>query len=277
MRAAFGATGAALALVAAQPSDASSLAALDAQNADPAMVEGAEAWKYAIVDPQKVADDAYENYKIGHCMHTTFTAIVLNVAEALEKKDPLAARRMASFPFHMMHYGASGANGFGSLCGSLNGAMAAISLFVSDSKTRKALINEIGRFYERAMLPTYLPKDAQEQDFPQSIANSLLCHVSSGKWCAIAKVRTDSHERSERCTRLSADVARKTAELLNVNFAALNSSDVKLVVEYAATEPTATCVSCHDKSGKNADVIGTSTCSECHPDITVDHHDSTAK
>ena len=245
-----------------------------AANASPAMVEGAEAWKYAVVDPKKVADDAYENYGVGRCMHTTFRAIVANVADALEEKDPLAAREIASFPFHMMRYGSSGANGFGTLCGAVNAAMAAVGLFVSDSDARKAILNEIGRYYERTMLPVYVPKDADpSESYPQTIANSLLCHISSGKWVELAQVKSNSPERTERCSRLSADLARKTVELLNANFAALNSPDVAPVVSLKRTEPTATCVSCHDKSGTNADTIGTMTCSECHPEKTVDHHE----
>lgn len=240
--------------------------------ANPAMVEGAEAWKYAVVDPKQVADDAYENYSVGRCMHTTFKAIVENVADALAEKDPLAAQQMKSFPFHMMRYGGSGANGFGSLCGAVNAAMAAIGLFVSDGDTRKALCNEIGWFYERTLLPIYKPEDARdEQDYPQTIANSLLCHISSAKWAGVAQVKTNSPERTERCSRLSADLAQKVAELLNQNLAALNSADVAPVVSLKRAQPTATCVSCHDKSGTNADMIGTSACSECHPDYDVEH------
>ncbi len=248
-------------------------------NAEPAktggaaMVDGKDAWKYAVVDPQKVADAAYENYSIGHCMHTTFYAIVSAVAEALEAKDPLAAREIASFPFHMMKYGGSGAGGFGSLCGSLNAAMAAVGLFVSESKTRSALLAELGLFYEQTMLPTYVPKDAKEkEEYPQTISNSILCHISSGKWCELAQARTDSPERTERCSRLSADVARFTVELLNRNFAALNSSDAAPVVAFKRAEPTATCVACHDKKGDVSNIIGQMSCNECHPTKTPDHH-----
>ena len=229
--------------------------------------------EYAVVDPQKVADAAYENYAVGRCMHTTFMAIVSAVAEALETQDPLAAREIASFPFHMMRYGGSGAGGFGSLCGSLNAAMAAVGLFASDSKTRGALLTELGLFYERTMLPTYVPKDAdKDEGYPQTISNSLLCHISSGKWCELAQARADSPERTERCSRLSADVARFTVELLNRNFAALNSSETAPVVAFKRSEPTATCVACHDKKGDVSNIIGQMSCNECHPTQTPDHH-----
>ncbi len=240
---------------------------------DAAIVDGVEAWKYAIVDPDKVAADAYADYHTGRCMYTTFKAIVANVADALEATDPLAASALRSFPFHMMRYGDAGANGWGSLCGALNGAMAAIGLFASTSATRAALCDELGSYYERTMLPIFKPSDADESEvMPQTISDSVLCHVSSGKWAKLAQVRTDSPERTERCSRLSADIAKKTVEILNLNIAALNAKDVKPIVEFQRPEPTATCVACHDKKGTNADSIGKMTCNECHPEKTPEHH-----
>ena len=240
---------------------------------DPAMIDGVEAWKYVKIDPQSVADQAYNDYPVGHCMHTTFKAIVDHVADALEQTDPLAARTMKAFPFHMFHYGSSGGDGLGSLCGSLNGAMAAINLFVSNDKVRKAITNELAIYYERTLLPIYEPADAGNEPYPRTISNSVLCHVSSGKWCELAQVQSGSPERTERCSRLSADVAKKAAELLNLNMAGLNSADVAPVVTLKRSEPTATCVKCHDKGGDTGDVIGKMACGECHPEKTPDHHD----
>lgn len=242
----------------------------EASAVNPAVAEGSEAWKYAIVDPDKVARDAYEVYHVGHCMHATFTAIIQNVGEALSKTDPLAAQAVLNFPLHMMHYGASGVNGWGSLCGAVNAACAAIGLFCGSSKTAKALQDEIGNYYESAMLPEFMPEDAEP--IPQTIAGSILCHVSSGKWCHVAKARSDSPERSDRCARLSADLAKKTVELLNLNFKQLNVEESAPVVAYKRPEPTASCAKCHSKGGETSDVIGKMTCSECHPEKTVDHH-----
>ena len=259
------------ALLTANPSRAAALALPNPD--DPAMVDGVEAWKYVEIDPQSVANQAYDDYHIGHCMHTVFKAIVDHVAAALEKSDPLAARTMRAFPFHMFHYGASGGNGIGSLCGALNGALAAINLFVSNEKTRKAISTDLIRFYERTLLPEYEPADSDGKPFPKTISNSVLCHISSGKWCELAQVKSGSPERSERCTRLAADVARKTAELLNLNLAGLNAADVAPVVTFKPTEPTATCVACHDKGGDTGNIIGKMTCTECHSDKTPDHHE----
>lgn len=257
-----GATNAARAAGAALPADG-----------NPALVEGKEAWKYVKVDPDAVADAAYVGYPAGHCMCTTFQSIVQTVGEELEKTDPLAARELLEFPFHMFHYGASGGNGLGTLCGSLNGAMAAINLFVSEEKMRKAITSELALYYEHALLPVYVPADADdEKPFPQTIANSPLCHVSSGKWCELAQVKSGSPERTERCSRLSADIAKKTVELLNLNFAGLNTPDVAPVVSLKRTEPTATCAKCHDKGGDTGNIIGSMTCNECHPEKTPDHH-----
>lgn len=241
-----------------------------AAGVNPACVEGQHSWKYAIVDPDKVARDAYYGYPEGHCMHTTFSALLFNVADALRKTDPLAADAMMQFPFHMMHYGASGVNGWGTVCGAVNAACAAIELFCGSSKTAKALESELGNYYESTMLPIFIPEDGEK--IPQTISASLLCHVSSGKWCEIAKVRTDSPERTDRCSRLSADIAKKTAELLNLNIQQLNVKDSTPIVVYKRPEPSATCIKCHDKGGETSNIIGKMTCSECHPEKTVDHH-----
>ena len=47
------------------------------------------------------------------------------------------------------------------------------------------------------------------------MAHSVLCHVVVSKWCKETGYASGSKERSERCARLSASVARKTVELLN--------------------------------------------------------------
>ena len=236
---------------------------------NPALVEGTEAWKYAIIDPEKVARDAYYGYHVGHCMHTTFTSIVTNVASALEKTDPLVSAAMLNFPFHMLHYGASGANGWGTLCGSLNGAMAAVNLFCANEKTLKAICDELGNYYERTMFPNFMPDDADP--LPQSISGSVLCHVSVGKWAQVSKYRTDSPERTDRCSRLSADMAKKTAELLNLNIKALNVEEIAPIVALKRPEPAATCIKCHNKGGTTSNTIGKMTCRECHPEKTPDH------
>ncbi|MCF0233486.1 MAG: C_GCAxxG_C_C family protein [Thermoguttaceae bacterium] len=230
------------------------------------------AWKYVAIDPDRVAEIAYENYEVGRCMFATFLSVVSTVAETLAKTDPVASAAISAFPFHMMKYGDSGANGWGTLCGTVNGAMAAISLFTNESKTRAALCDEVAHYYERELLPVYAPKDDDFGPMPQTISGSLLCHVSSGKWSHLAQVRTDSPERTERCKRLAADVARKTAEVLNLNVAALHTKDVAPVAAAVRPEPVKTCVECHDKKGTNSNIIGKFDCTVCHPDHTVDHH-----
>ena len=54
---------------------------------------------------------------------------------------------------------------------------------------------------------------------------------------------------------------------------ALNAADVAPVVTFKPTEPTATCVACHDKGGDTGNIIGKMTCTECHSDKTPDHHE----
>ncbi len=238
---------------------------------NPALTANGCAWKYAVVDPEKVAKDAYYGYPVGHCMHTVFTAIVQNVAEALMESDPLAANALLNFPFHMFHYGASGGNGWGTLCGAVNGSMAAVSLFCASEKTRKAICDDLGNYYEKTALPIFAPEDAEEDDVPQTVAKSVLCHVSVSKWLKESGARSDSPERTERCSRLSADMAKKAVELLNLNFNQLNAEDPRPICTIKKGEPEASCVKCHNKGGTTSDTIIKMTCEECHPGKTVDH------
>lgn len=167
-----------------------------------------------------------------------------------------------SFPVHMMKYGEGGVGLWGSLCGTVNGAAAVIGLFVPQKELREQLIAELFSWYEVTELPTYRPKDEADSAILTSIARSVLCHVSVGRWCAESGDEIGSPEMKERCRRLTAEVAAKTVELLNANlqepckFAGL-SQEVK------------SCVSCHGK--ELHDTMGRMQCTTCHQQLSKKH------
>jgi hypothetical protein len=102
--------------------------------------------------------------------------------------------------------------GFGTLCGTLNGAAAAIGL-VSSGRDARSFISDLLAWYSETPLPTNLL--APTGDLPQSKAESNLCHVSVTHWCRTSGFASGSPERAERCSRLSGDVAAKAVEMLN--------------------------------------------------------------
>ena len=135
-------------------------------------------WQYVKLESAAVAHDAYRLMtQGGGCMHGLFGSIVGAMSQQVGEP-------YASFPLHMMKYGEGGVGLWGSLCGALNGGAAAIGLFVSDKPQREQLIAQLFAWYESTEFPTYRPAEpTQAPDTPTSVAESVLCHVSVGKWC----------------------------------------------------------------------------------------------
>ncbi len=78
-------------------------------------------WPYQPLDAEAVARQAFLVNERGGCMLAVFEPLVWAVAERLG--PPYTA-----FPFAMFAYGAAGVAGWGTLCGTLNGAAAAFAL-----------------------------------------------------------------------------------------------------------------------------------------------------
>jgi len=93
-------------------------------------------------------------------------------------------------------------------------------------------------------------------EVPGSVAGSVLCHVSVGRWCEASGEEVFSKEMVERCRRLTADVASKTADLLNRN--------LEKSCTFAALAPEVkSCLSCHGKR-ELKDTMGKMNCTACH-------------
>lgn len=216
----------------------------------------AEGRAFAPLVPAVVADRAYRIFPEGACMYATFASIVSSLGE-------LVGEPYRSFPVEMMRYGEGGVSGWGSLCGALNGAAAAIGLIYpgKDGSRRAELITELFSWYEQAQLPKFRPKQtAVSLEIPPSIArsvsNSVLCHVSVSRWCKVSRCDVLSPEKRERCRRLSADVVLKTVELLNRSQEPAST--------FAVLSPdTQSCVACHGKTNR-ADAMVKMRCNTCH-------------
>jgi len=165
-----------------------------------------DAWAYRRLDPTVVGQRVYSIYPDGGCMYALFGGILLGLNDKCGEAP-------SSFPLHMMKYGAGGVGGWGTLCGALNGAAAAIGLFVADKPRREELIAELFSWYESESLPKYRP--ATQREIVATTAESVLCHVSVGKWCHASGSKIESKEKTERCRRLTVDVCMKAVKLLN--------------------------------------------------------------
>lgn len=213
----------------------------------------ASAWKYSMLSAEDTAQQAYADTDKGHCMYGVFAPVMQQLGE--KYGEPYS-----SFPVEMMTYGAGGTGGWGTLCGALNGGSALIGLFVRDETQQKQLISELFKWYETAELPAFQPaKPVVKMAMPVSVSNSVLCHVSTTKWCKVSGKKAFGKERKERCRRLTADVAGKTVSLLNAHFAALP-------VTSPATPPKSTgCAACHTaKDSTIQNSRGKMSCTPCH-------------
>ena len=111
----------------------------------------------------------------------------------------------------------NGKTGYGasSLCGSLGGAAAIIGLMCSPDDS-SAITKELFNWYTSTNLPIYQPEIQAETP---TVAKTVNCADSVTTFMAAAGITEMSDPRRlARCGGVSADVARKTAELLNVHF-----------------------------------------------------------
>lgn len=212
-------------------------------------------WPYAKLDAVAVAEAGYAGYYQGACMYGTFKAIVGALADKV-------GAPFSMFPMDMMKYGKGGVYELGTLCGTLNGAAAAISL-VADTKVAEQIIDELFAWYNTEALPNYKPK-TPKYDIVASVSNSPLCHASVTEWCNKAGFNAYSPQRAERCGWLSASVAQYAVEMLN--------SQADNTFKRVRTTPAdvTTCLACHGQKGsvQNVHVAEASSCTLCHTDLS---------
>lgn len=229
------------------------------------LVIPASPWTYVKLDMETVRKKGHAKYYEGDCCFGAFAGIV----EALQE---VVGFPFTQVPMKMMEFGAGGVAGWGTTCGSLIGASAAINL-VTDKATAAKLVGELLAWYSQTPFPSqtsnkyavehaFLVKEYKsDKELPQSVSNSPLCHVSVTKWCQASGMASGSKERSERCGRLTGDVAAKAVELLNANLAGSFASAFKL------SDETQGCMTCHTK-GENFAMgqftQGKMECTSCH-------------
>ncbi|MEZ6853637.1 C-GCAxxG-C-C family protein [Halodesulfovibrio aestuarii] len=167
-------------------------------------------WQPHSVDPAVAERMAYDGCNGGYgCCYAAFYSIIGQMAEkhGAPYKD---------FPFHVMKAGRSGVGGWKSTCGALLGAAFAYGLFY-EKKEHNELVRELFYWHDTTALPIYRPKTncKLDVDLPTSISDSVLCITSKTCWAYSSGFPIKSKESSERCARLTADVARKAIEILN--------------------------------------------------------------
>jgi hypothetical protein len=211
-------------------------------------------WNYAPLNPDVTAQLAYNYYSEGSCMYATIKSVIAQLAETYGEP-------YVSFPFQMFRYGHGGIGGYGSVCGSLNGAAALVGLLVHDKNVQDLMITDIFSWYEKESFPAFTPVKAGYDYTPAvSVSNSVLCHASNTNWCKATGFTVASNERKERCRRLTADVAHKVTDCLNLITANVYVSGMH------ADNSSGTCISCHGNEGKLKNTSAQMSCKSCHPE-----------
>lgn len=166
-------------------------------------------WTYHKLDKKAVQDRAFTNFGLyGGCCSSVASAIIEELAEQY------------GYPYNQINGNmfAIGAGGFGrqNLCGALGGAFFAIGLLVPRADVG-VIRNDLYKFYESTAFPMYVPAGDPEHKW-HSVAGSELCRDSVNNWMALSGYAFGDPERVYRCKCLSADVAGKVVELLNVYY-----------------------------------------------------------
>lgn len=171
-------------------------------------------WPYKRINPAEAAKIAYENYFDLWCASTVLKGIF----------DPLAKSvggPYKTFPVESMRWAHGGVAGWGTVCGTPVGASIAMGLITGDIDTAEAMSNDIMFYYANTMLPIYRPASPIKAEIRTTTkAYTPVCHISVGKWMKAENVAFLTPERAERCARVAATIAQRTAEMLNTWHAA---------------------------------------------------------
>lgn len=213
-------------------------------------------WNYQELDPEVVRVKAHTlYYNDMDCCSGVFGALLTELQEKVGEP-------WTNIPMEVMLFGRGGGVGWGTICGTLNGGAALISI-ATDKASSGPLVNELWGWYTQEQMPTNAANAATyvEKKFEgavtQNVSGSPLCHSSVSQWCLAAEKGVGDAERKERCARVAGDVAAKTAEILNAHFANSFTST------YTDPDSVKTCLSCHGSAGA-FNVLTKMECEPCH-------------
>ena len=185
----------------------------------------AHPFPYAELDLDEVERIAYEGYFENGCCY----GVAKGLLTELSKK--------VGFPYTMIppEMFANGKEGYtaGTLCGALGGAAGVIGLCCAPDDAR-AITKELFAWYTSTPLPIYQPESAAPV---QTVSPSVNCIDSISTFMTAADVERADPIRKRRCGGVSGDVARKTAELLNILYGFMAAPAVaEAETELAANE-----------------------------------------
>lgn len=188
------------------------------------------------LDVEKVRALGAQYYGEGNgCAEAAFRAILETLGEPF-----------SYVPSQLMNFGKGGGVAWGTLCGAINGAAAAVSLVYGRGQGTTVIVNELMAWYSSTALPLSMEN---------SVSGSPLCHVSIANWCKATGNK--SSDRGPRCQALTGDVAAQAAMYMNQLLAGT------FVPAHPMSEETKACFDCH-VGGYADDTLGKMDCAPCH-------------
>ncbi|MBQ7902741.1 MAG: C_GCAxxG_C_C family protein, partial [Oscillospiraceae bacterium] len=157
-------------------------------------------------DLDRVEKIGYEGYFENGCCYGVAKALLTELSEKVG----------APFTYIPAEMFANGKEGYqaASLCGAMGGALGVFGLVLGPDDARE-LTKELNAWYTSTPLPIYQP----EAPAPvQTVSVSINCLDSITAFMTAAGVERKDPIRKRRCGGVTADVARKAAELLNIHF-----------------------------------------------------------
>ncbi len=203
-------------------------------------------WPYVELDPAETAEIAYQEWYRLWCGGT----VIYSIFSQLAKK---VGEPYKSFPVDPFAIFEGGLAGWGTLCGSLNGASVVASCIIGPMTQEGCedghiIASNMLDWYSHANMPIYVPKKpkANKTSIVHTISDSPLCHVSVGRWMQASGYAINSPERKDRCARVAASVAYKLVEELNKWKQGKYSEDIAwLAPKKAKITAQFNCASCH--------------------------------
>ena len=162
-------------------------------------------WKYVPLDKDALLERCYQKfYEYGGCGGGCFGGIMDIISEVTGYPyNEIAPGRVCSLM--------AGGFGTGTLCGSLGGALVFVGL-VCQPADASAIRDQLFAWYRDHEFPQYQP----EYKSITTVAHSVNCVDSVGTYMAATGYKMADPERKARCAAVTAEVAVKTIELLNV-------------------------------------------------------------
>ncbi|SNR80141.1 C-GCAxxG-C-C family protein [Desulfurobacterium atlanticum] len=149
------------------------------------------------VDFEEIAKNAYEGYKKVGCEFGVITSVSAALGIDIDFEKVMEIKKELPFKW-------------GAVCGAVTGAFVLFSLLLEESDFEEAA-KKIIKFHNETPLPHY---GGNGTAVPKASADSILCRDSILNWTRKTGIPVRSPLRSERCGRVTADIAVETLNII---------------------------------------------------------------